>query len=50
MIEIITKRVLDFHYRDDDTHSVDSSTEDCTIRYDIGMLKRYICEGRLNEK
>ena len=50
MIKIITKIVLGFHDIFDDAQSVDLSSTNCTTSYEIDMLKRYIREGRLDEK
>ena len=50
MIEIITKKVLDFNGINDDMENIDVSTSEGITEGEIGMLRRYIHESRLDEK
>ena len=50
MIEIITKKVLDFNGINDNIENIDVSVSEGITEGEIGMLKRYIHESRLDEK
>ena len=49
MIEIITKKVIDFDGIDDDIENIIESDSEGAVEVEIGMFKRYIHEGKLDE-